>query len=206
MNIAAKTKQWKVYITVITPGGNESHRRFGEGGDGRGLRTAVDSIQDCVLVALGQHDVPHCLFPADEKGQSPTSPGAPSNPISLVGDLEAEGIRPAAADPSRRGRRAAAHRRLGIIAEVVGLVPPGRKAPNCVVTSPENRLVAVLMGCSRVEVYDILVSGDSAATTGARIAFMFRLQCHLVYETIRTVYGIFLSNCKGLYAIKQTDY
>ncbi|TLD18049.1 hypothetical protein PspLS_10493 [Pyricularia sp. CBS 133598] len=87
----------------------------------------------------------------------------------------------------------------------VELVPPGRQAPNCVVVSPDNRLVAVL-GCGSVEVYEIMASGDSPATTGARSPFAVRLQRHLVYETIRAVHGVFLSNCKGLYTLEQTGH
>ncbi|QBZ64187.1 hypothetical protein PoMZ_05881 [Pyricularia oryzae] len=87
----------------------------------------------------------------------------------------------------------------------VELVPPGRQAPNCVVVSPDNRLVAV-MGCGRVEVCEIVVSGVSSAATGARAPFTVRMRRALVYETIRAVHGVFLASCKGLYTMEQTGH
>ncbi|KAL5904917.1 hypothetical protein ACKVWC_009351 [Pyricularia oryzae] len=87
----------------------------------------------------------------------------------------------------------------------VELVPPGRQAPNCVVVSPDSRLVAV-MGCGSVEVCEIVVSGVSSAATGARAPFTVRMRRALVYETIRAVHGVFLASCKGLYTMEQTGH
>ncbi|KAI6391864.1 hypothetical protein MCOR23_008760 [Pyricularia oryzae] len=87
----------------------------------------------------------------------------------------------------------------------VELVPPGRQAPNCVVVSPDSRLVAV-MGCGSVEVCEIVVSGVSSAATGARAPFTVRTRRALVYETIRAVHGVFLASCKGLYTMEQTGH
>ncbi|KAI6567981.1 hypothetical protein MCOR03_000750 [Pyricularia oryzae] len=87
----------------------------------------------------------------------------------------------------------------------VELVPPGRQAPNCVVVSPDSRLVAV-MGCGSVEVCEIVVSGVSSAATGARAPFTVRMRRALVYETIRAVHGVFLASCKGMYTMEQTGH
>ncbi|KAI6597253.1 hypothetical protein MCOR04_002852 [Pyricularia oryzae] len=87
----------------------------------------------------------------------------------------------------------------------VELVPPGRQAHNCVVVSPDSRLVAV-MGCGSVEVCEIVVSGVSSAATGARAPFTVRTRRALVYETIRAVHGVFLASCKGMYTMEQTGH